>query len=88
MTRRFKLFSVCPSAEVKPIKSLRDSDESLSPDCGPLFVTLKDHAGSFVMQKINSSLLAMGAYSGFFYVNVLSGNTLNVIDSPMFYYLQ
>ena len=61
MTRRFKLFSVCPSAEVKPIKSLRHSDESLSPDCGPLFVTLKDHAGSFVMQKVTSSLLAMGA---------------------------
>ena len=59
MTRR--LFSVCPSAEVKPIKSLRHSDESLSPDCGPLFVTLKDHAGSFVMQKINSSLLVVGA---------------------------
>ena len=58
-TRR--LFSACPSAEVKPIKSLRHSDESLSPDCGPLFVTLKDHAGSFVMQKINNSLLAMGA---------------------------
>ena len=58
-TRR--LFSACPSAEVKPIKSLRHSDESLSPDCGPLFVTLKDHAGSFVMQKINRSLLAMGA---------------------------
>ena len=58
-TRR--LFSACPSAEVKPIKSLFHSDESLSPDCGPLFVTLKDHAGSFLMQKINSSLLAMGA---------------------------
>ena len=61
MTMWFKLYSVCPSAEVKPIKSLRPSDESLSPDCGPLFVTLKDHAGSFVMQKINSSLLAIGA---------------------------
>ena len=59
LTRR--LFSTCPSAEVKPIKSLRQSSESLSPDCGPLFVTLKDHCGSFVMQKINSSLLATGA---------------------------
>ena len=58
-----RLLTACPSAEVKLIKSMtqRHSGESLSPDCGSLFVALKDHNGSFVIQKINDSLLAMGA---------------------------
>ncbi|KAK2177206.1 hypothetical protein NP493_613g01035 [Ridgeia piscesae] len=57
-----RLLCACPSAEVKPIKSMqRQADESLAPECGPLFVALKDHNGSFVIQKINDSLSSVGA---------------------------
>ena len=59
----YRILAVCPSAQVKHIKSLRcaQSEEPLPVDCGTLFVTLKDHNSRFVHQKITRSLLAAGA---------------------------
>ena len=58
-----RIIAVFPSAQVKRIHSLRgsSSEEPLGVACGKLFVTLKDHNGGFVNQKINRSLLATGA---------------------------
>jgi len=59
----YRIVAVCPSAQVKHIKSLRcaQTDEPLPVDCGTLFVTLKDHNSRFVHEKITRSLLAAGA---------------------------
>jgi len=58
----YRIVAVCPSVQVKHIKSLRCSqiEEPLPVECGTLFVTLKDHNSRFVHQKITRSLLAAG----------------------------
>lgn len=58
-----RIRAVCTPADVKPIKSMlqRQTDESVTADCQPLFVVLKDHNSRFVHQKIRRSLLATGA---------------------------
>jgi len=57
-----RLTEACPLAEVKLIKSqARRMSETMFTDSGPLFVTLKDQNGGFVIQKINRCLLASGA---------------------------
>ena len=57
-----RLWNVCPSAQVKDIltSTVWQEDETLATDCGPLFVTLKDHSSRYVYQKINHSRLVAG----------------------------
>ena len=59
LTHQF--MTVCPTAEVKEIKSLRNRpDDALTADCSTLFIALKDHNSGFIYQKTIRSLQAEG----------------------------
>ena len=58
-----RLLTVCPSAEVKQIKSSANWNEydSLAADCGTLFVALKDHSSDFVYRKTGQKMITLDA---------------------------
>ena len=60
-----RIATACPFVEIKPIRSQqrRQPETLLATECEPLYIALKDHNSSFVIQKITSSLLATGAVS-------------------------
>ena len=67
--------SVCPTAEVKEIKSLRNRpDDALGADCSTLFIALKDHNSGFIHQKISRSLLALDSHA-----SPQTNATLNIV---------
>ena len=71
-----QMLAVCPTAEVKVIKSLRNKqDDSQTADCGTLFIALKDHNSGYIYQKISRSLQAEG---GVCYTSQHTNATLSV----------
>jgi len=62
-----QVLSVCPSAEVKEIKSLRNrhcQEDVDAADCGTLYIALKDHRCGYISNKISRSLLTEGVVCG------------------------
>ena len=59
-----RLSVTCPTAQVRPIKSLRLRQDSDAAFCGTLFTTLKDHSSDYVCQRICRSLVACGQFAG------------------------